>query len=178
MDPPISEASSGMKRPSLSSKMSSNTTKRARLELPLDQLTTVNNKMVLYNKMWSKDALSDPQIMIRVLSLILADLTDKLSTTNAKTSTFSALTVGEAKAIVDSFNEDELCEWEAGLQEGLEQNNWHKLIAHCTCQLPFKRQFGCNRNDSKTLLCYDQNQEPASGSTVTNIFHLHFFFHT
>jgi hypothetical protein len=165
MDPPISEASSGVKRP-LSPEMSSNTTKRAKLELPPEQLTIINDGMISTSNVFKQVVdVDDLQALKRVSSYILAHLVQLLSTTSAKASTFQPLTAQQAQGVIDGFNDHELDEWKAGLQKGFQDNDWSGLIAHRTSQFAFKRRVCYNRRDSETSRCYDQDQEPASGGT-------------
>ena len=167
MDPLISEASSGVKRP-LSPEMSSNTTKRAKLELPPEQLTIINDGMILVSNVFnpSFEKVADDQANLKMLSsYILAHLVQLLSTTSAKASTFQPLTAQQAQGVIDGFNDHELDEWKAGLQKGFQDNDWSGLIAHRTSQFAFKRRVCYNRRDSETSRCYDQDPEPASGGT-------------
>ena len=169
MDPPISKASSGVKRPSLSPRLSSNAIKCPRHWLSPQQMMTVNDKMILYSTSFYsmfQNAVCDPQEMKILSSSILVALTSQLSI-NAEASTFPALTLIEAVALIDGFNEDELREWDAGLKKGFQEDNWRDLIliVHCTCQFLLKCQVGYNYRDSETSRCYDQDQEHVSRST-------------
>ena len=152
MDVPMAEASSSVKRPL--SPMSSNAIKRAKLELPPEQSTTINDAMTLAStcNRWEtgiKEAADDPLALKTLSSFILIYVINLLST---KVSTFP-MTQIEAQGVIDGFSDDELREWEAGLQKGFQHNDWSCLIEHRASQFAFKRRVGYNCRDSETSRC-------------------------
>jgi len=111
--------------------------KRPRNDLPLDQLTTVNDTMKQESDMgfWPYvfEASSDePGSRNKLLVKVLTELTAQLSKTDSKSRFLDSLNFGDAAQLINDLNDDELKEWEAGLEKGVKERDWTDLIAHRT----------------------------------------------
>src|SRR5258708_34960444 len=120
MDPP--EAPSGAK-PALSPLLLS-TTKRVKLDVPEDELTSLNAHLIRKSgsDLWLQrlEAAEDPFTMNSLLSAILNTLLTSLAKTTAKDSFISPFLPEEAERFVEGFNLDERREWEDGIRTCME----------------------------------------------------------
>ena len=133
MDPP--KAPSGAKRPLSPLLLSTTTTKRVKLDLPQDELTSLNTAMIRKSEelMWPallERASEVPSYMTSSLSAILSSLLFSLAKTTAKDSFISPLGTDEAGRFVEGFNIDERRELEDGIKMCLESGDWSGLITH------------------------------------------------
>jgi len=112
--------------------------KRPRLnDLPLDQLTTINDTMNQVSNMsfWPRmfEASSgEPEQTNFLLLQVLTHLTSKLSTTDSKSIFLNTLNLGDAVQLINNLNDEELKEWETGLEKGVKEQDWTDLITHRT----------------------------------------------
>jgi hypothetical protein len=143
VDTPTTPPSSGSKRSPTSCPTSSSAEKRAKLILPEPQLTPLNDKMkrrsdrmqwqLLVNK-----AEYDESMWLDLLSTVLIHLTGALASTNMKGSVIASWqNFDGAEEFVKCFNNEVFEEWKVGVREGVENNDWTRLIAHRTTGFPF-----------------------------------------
>jgi len=133
MDPP--EAPSGAKRPLSPLLLSTTTTKRVKLDVPQDELTSLNTHLIRKSRLllWPtvlERASEDPSYMTSLLSMILSAVLFLLAKTTAKDSFISPLDTDEAERFVEGFNIDERRELEEGIKMCLESGDWSDLITH------------------------------------------------
>ena len=129
MDPP--EAPSGAKR-ALSPLLLSTTTKRVKLDMPLNELNVRLNRISELD-LWPlrlQQASEDPSKMTSLLSQILTYILSLLAATTAKDNFISPPNLIEAEKLVEGFNPDERREWEDGIKMCMESGDWSDLIAH------------------------------------------------
>jgi hypothetical protein len=137
VDRPTSLPSSSSKRPVTSFLPSSSTEKRAKHLLPLAQQTMLNEKMEHYShsQKWryliQKAEDDDSAWQGIVFSSVLTHLAWALAGTGMKSSIIS-INPDNPADILNSFNEDELKQWKAGVYNGLEKNDWIGLMTHRT----------------------------------------------
>ena len=130
----MSGSPSGTNHPSLPPQTLPSSTEHAKLALPLDQMSAINDTMCEESDFcnWSillKNADHNPQAKRKLMSVVLTHLTLILSTKGFNT---SGLQCKEVDTIVKGFSEGELEEWEAGLQMGVDMGKWGDLVAHHT----------------------------------------------
>ena len=132
MDPP--EAPSGAK-PALSPLLlSTNTTKRVKLNVPQDQLTSLNAQLNRKSRsgLWPtrlQQASENPPDMTLLISSILNDILFALVETDIKDDFISPLD-RNPEIFVEGFNIDERREWEDGIKLCMESGDWSDLITH------------------------------------------------
>jgi hypothetical protein len=131
MDPP--DAPSVAKR-ALSPLLTTNTTNRIKLDVPQDELTSLNAYLNRKSRsfFWptQRQQAEDPSDMTSLLSTILNYLLSSLAETTAKGSFISPLLPNEAERFVEGFNMDERREWEEGIKMCMETGDWSDLITH------------------------------------------------
>jgi hypothetical protein len=115
--------------------------KRAKIILPQAQLTAFNSKMTRHSstQVWQyriEKARDDDSLWRYLLSDVLMFLTRELAATDMKSSVIASPNLERADDIVKGFNKDELEQWKAGVQNGVEKNDWTDLIVHRTSRLP------------------------------------------
>ena len=120
--------------PSLPPQTLSSSAEHAKLALPPDQMSAINDEMCEGSDLcgWStqlKNAGDNPQAIRPLMLVVLMHLIPVLST---KGFNISSLQVEEADTILTSFSEGELAEWEAGLRMGVDMGKWGDLVAHRT----------------------------------------------
>ena len=130
----MSGSPSGTNRPSLPPQTLPSSAEHAKLALPPDQMSAINDAMCEESDVsdWStllKNAGHNPQAIRKLMSVVLMRLTSILSTKGFNT---SGLPFKEADTIVKGFSEGELEEWEAGLRVGVNMGKWGDLVAHRT----------------------------------------------
>ncbi len=113
----------------------SSTVKRARLTLPEDQLTTLkdNMKESSARSSWQPRimlAMVDSRSWLGLFSDVLMNITQELAATGIRGSVIACPSMRRANEIVESFNKDELEEWKAAVQNGVEKGDWTDLIEH------------------------------------------------
>jgi len=59
-------------------------------------------------------------------------LTSELSKTDSKSTFLNSLHPSDAAQLINDFNDNELKEWEAGVEKGVKERDWTDLIAHRT----------------------------------------------
>ena len=136
MDSPMAEATSGVKRGSLSPLLSS-TMKRAKFAVPQDDLTSLNVELndAATLGVWPQrlqEASRDRRKMTMLLSRIFMVVVDALARTSVKVKFISPLAPTEAKLLFEDFNPNERQEWEDGIRTCMERNDWSDLITHRT----------------------------------------------
>ena len=129
MDSPMAEATSVLKRGSLSPLLSS-TAKR--LKLDQDELTSLYVKLneTADKKNWLEqlhDASKYPREMIATLTWILTSIIDALAGTMAEDDYISPLDI---RRFVEDFTPDERREWEDGIKACIQRRDWTDLITH------------------------------------------------
>lgn len=77
-------------------------------------------------------AKQDASLWHGLISDVVMSLTSALAATDAKSSVIMEQTITGAQAVVNSFNEQELREWQIGVRRGVEMNDWTGLITHRT----------------------------------------------
>lgn len=151
MDPPTS---SGVKRPSLPSRTSSEpSAKRAKHNLPGHQLEEVNAQMNTEAEFFRSSfsaAADDPKKMGTIRSSILVSLTEALSSTDAKSTVLAPVTKPQARNFFHGFNPQELKEWMDGMREGMDNCDWADLIAHRTCYIHLETRVAFDDGHSQT----------------------------
>ena len=145
MDSPMAEATSGVKRGSLSP-LPSSTTKRAKLGVAQDELTSLNVELndTATLEMWPRrlqEASKDPRKMTMLLSTVLVYVVDALAETSVKVNFILPLTLTKAKKFVENFNPNERREWEDGIRTCMECNDWSDLITHRTYTVTLQNVF-------------------------------------
>jgi len=131
MDPP--EAPSGAKR-ALSPLLLSTTKKRVKLNVPQDQLTSLNAQLNRKSRsgLWPtrlQQASENPPDMTFLISSILMDILFALAETDIKDDFISPLDRNPER-FVEGFNIDERQEWEDGIKMCMESGDWSDLITH------------------------------------------------
>ena len=124
MVPPEAPSTVTVKR-GLSPLCTTNTTKRAKHDLPLAELTSLNANL----NRWSKYQPASGDAT-EWLSMILIALLTSLAKTTAKDSFISPFLPDEADRFVESFNPDERREWVGGIKTCMESGDWSDLITH------------------------------------------------
>lgn len=71
-----------------------------------------------------------------LLSDVLMCLTKELASTDMKGSVIVPLTPHGAHEFVNRFKKEVFEEWKVGVREGVENNDWTRLIAHRTTRFP------------------------------------------
>ena len=133
MDPP--EAPSGAKRALSPLLLSTTTTKRVKLNVPQDQLTSLNARLNRWSRsgLWPtrlQQASENPPDMTFLISSILMDILFALAETDIKDDFISPLSPNQADRFVEGFNIDERREWEDGIKMCMESGDWSDLITH------------------------------------------------
>ena len=131
----------GSKRSPTSFSTSSSAEKRAKLILPELQLTLLKNKMKHMSDMrfWQNHlnkAKHDDSVWLYLLSEVLEVLTGALASTNLKGSIITSPGSHGAEEFVKHFNNEVFEEWKAGVREGVENNDWGRLISHRMTSFP------------------------------------------
>ena len=131
----------GSKRSPTSFSTSSSAEKRAKLILPELQLTLLKNKMkhMLDMRFWQNHlnkAEHDDSVWLYLLSDVLDVLTVALASTNLKGSIITSMNFDGAEEFVKRFNNEVFEEWKAGVREGVENNDWGRLISHRMTSFP------------------------------------------
>ena len=106
----------------------------AKLALPQDQMNAINAAMCRDSDISRWPILleiegDNPENLRKLMLAVLMRLTLILSRNGFN---ISVLQVEEADTIVESFNESEYKEWEAGLRTGVKTGNWEHLVVHRT----------------------------------------------
>jgi hypothetical protein len=92
-------------------------------------------KIHLYDQAWElriERAGDSDSLWQGLLADVLTFITIELAVTDMKDSVITSPNVKHARDIVKGFNKDELEQWEAGVQNGVENNDWTLLITHRT----------------------------------------------
>ena len=114
--------------------------KRAKLDLPPDQLRTVYNELqqASHTRMWSTvfETAADDSQMRYLMSSVLAVITRLLSRTDLKAIVLPELDDAEVADVLAGFTPDEINEFKDGLRKGLVDKDWADLVAHRTFQFP------------------------------------------
>ena len=132
----MAEATSGVKHGSLSP-LPSSTTKRAKLGVAQDELTSLNIELndAATGGIWPQrlqEASKDSHKMTLLLSTVFMHLNHALAETSVKVNFISPVTTREAKNFVEDFNPNERREWEDGIRTCMERNDWSDLLTHRT----------------------------------------------
>jgi hypothetical protein len=75
---------------------------------------------------------ADTSLWPWLISNILVILVEELAASKMKDTFIASLTHSGANVIVNSLDDKGLEELKAGVQDGVENNDWSTLIAHCT----------------------------------------------
>ena len=131
----------GSKRSPTSFSTSSSAEKRAKLILPELQLTLLKNKMKHMSDMrfWQNHlnkVKHDDSVWLYLLSDVLDVLTGALASTNLKGNIIKSPNFDGAEELVKRFNNEVFEEWKAGVREGVENNDWGRLISHRMTSFP------------------------------------------
>ena len=86
---------------------------------------TIINKAE-YDESWWRDLLWD----------VLMYLTEELASTDMKGSVIVSPNLDGADEFVNRFEKEVFEEWKVGVREGVENNDWTRLIAHRTTRFP------------------------------------------
>lgn len=133
--------SSGLKHSPTSFHTSSSAEKHAKLILPELQLTLLSNKMKHRSDMgfWQNHlnkAEHDDSVWLYLLSVVLEALTGAMASTNLKGSIITSPNFDGAEEFVKRFNNEVFEEWKVGVREGVENNDWGRLISHHMTSFP------------------------------------------
>lgn len=134
VDPSISHS----KRVAPSLLFSSFPEKRARIPLPDSQLDALRNHMKHTSDLmnWrtrvkeAKEAKDNDLIWWQTHSPILMDLIGQLRATDMESVVIPHPTIGDTRNLFESFNEKQLEQWENGVENGIEKDDWSMLIVH------------------------------------------------
>ena len=128
----MTEDTSGVKRKSLSP-LPSSITKRAKLDMPQHELTSLNVELNdIITRFWPQllEVSEDPREMTVLLSTTLMHLMNALAGTSARFDFISRLTSKEAKSFVEDFDPNERREWEDAIRTCMQSGDWTDLITH------------------------------------------------
>jgi hypothetical protein len=121
--------SSSVKRTYVSSP-SSSTQKRPKLDPAAYMPIKDKMKQTSDDLMWvmRKDCAKDESAWRLLVSDVFSQLMDALESTNMKGSVIGRIPFSQAKRIVESFNTQEMNEWQEGVWKGVDKNDWEDLI--------------------------------------------------
>jgi len=132
-------SSSSKRSPTSCPTSSSSAEKRAKLILPEPQLISLNHRMKRRSDVWQvfvNKAEYDESRWRDLLSDVLMCLTKELASTDMKGSVIVSPNLDGADEFVNRFEKEVFEEWKVGVREGVENNDWTRLIAHRTTRFP------------------------------------------
>lgn len=115
--------------------------KRARIPLSDAQLDALSKHMKRISDMmrwrtkvkWPKD--KNDSLWCRGHEEILMEILEQLEGTSMRSILIPHPTRGEARNLFESLNEEEWQQWEDGVEDGIEKDNWNGILAHRMCIL-------------------------------------------